>query len=57
MQWVRNGDRERVAENGAGFLEGHAVLPEIGARLAVIPFKRQAHDFILITIIFPGKRL
>ncbi len=32
-------NRQRVAKNGCGFIEGYAMLPEVPLSLGVIPFK------------------
>ena len=35
--WERN--CQRIAEHGSGFLEGYAVLGEIGERLGIVPLE------------------
>jgi hypothetical protein len=41
MIGIREGHGERVAENGRGFLEGYAVLAQVGGGLGRIPGEPQ----------------
>jgi hypothetical protein len=40
MIWIRNGERQWIAENSGGFLESAAMLGGIQSRFPQIPFER-----------------